>query len=72
MVATKKTQPAMTVYLGPEPLAGQRMEALNRLAARLGVSRSKLICMIADGNLSLTLTASSEPLTAEPEAEQQG
>jgi hypothetical protein len=52
----KKTQPAMTVYLGPEPMASERMEALNRIAGKLGVSRSKLICMIADGNLTVIVT----------------
>jgi hypothetical protein len=48
-----KTPPALSIYLGPEPIASQRLAALDDLATQLSINRSKMIQMLADGKLSL-------------------
>jgi hypothetical protein len=53
----QKASPMLAIYLGPEPEARRRMEALDRLAANIGANRSKLIQMIADGKLLLTVSS---------------
>jgi hypothetical protein len=52
----QKTPPALSIYLGPEPLASERLGALDKLASQLGTNRSKMIQMLADGKLSLIVT----------------
>lgn len=48
----------ISISLGPEPLRSERIHRLDALAASLGVSRSGLVQLIADGRVSLTLIAS--------------
>ncbi len=48
-----KTPPALSVYLGPEPVASQRLDNLDKLAGQLGTNRSKMLQMLADGKLTL-------------------
>ena len=50
-----KTPPALSIYLGPEPLATERLENLDKLAAQLGTNRSKMLQMLADGKLMLVV-----------------
>jgi hypothetical protein len=45
----------LSVYLGPEPVASRRLKALDGLAGQLGVSRSKMVQMLADGKLTLAV-----------------
>ncbi len=52
----KRNQPALSIYLGPPEVAAQRLDALARLAEQLGVSRSEMIQMLADGKLGLMVT----------------
>lgn len=56
----QKTPPALSIYLGPEPLASRRLEELDKLARQLGTSRSKMIQMLADGRLSLTVARNAD------------
>ena len=58
MVSKTKTRtnaPALSVYLGDAEESARRLAAIDGMAARLGVSRSKLFAMIADGQLALVV-----------------
>jgi len=49
---TSKRVPNITIYLGKNPDRQQRIDALDRLAQRLGFdNRSQLIQAIADGEI---------------------
>ncbi len=50
-----KSPPMLSVYLGPPDISERRLKALDSLAGNIGVKRSKLIQMIADGQLALTI-----------------
>ncbi|MGA7730908.1 MAG: hypothetical protein WCD37_06510 [Chloroflexia bacterium] len=50
-----KPPPALSIYLGPEPIASRRLEVLDALAGQLSISRSKMIQMLADGKLMLVV-----------------
>lgn len=52
---TPRIAPALSVYLGSQEVAARRLEALDKLAAQLGMSRSKMIQLLADGKLTLTV-----------------
>lgn len=52
---TRKKRPApKTFYLGDGEVSARRMQQLEQLAARFGVTRSVLIQQIADGKLKVT------------------
>lgn len=52
----------LTIYLGGKAEAERRLRSLDGLASRLGVSRSKMIQMLADGKLMLVVAPDTEPL----------
>ncbi len=58
---TKTNAPALSVYLGDAEESARRLAAIDRMADSLGVSRSKLFAMIADGQLALVVPS---PATA--------
>ena len=57
-----KTGPALSVYLGPEPDASRRLAALDSIGDQLGVNRSKLIQMLADGQFAVIVLPQDVPL----------
>ena len=52
---TKTNAPALSVYLGDAEESARRLAVLDSMAENLGVSRSKLFAMIADGQLALVV-----------------
>jgi len=52
---TRANAPMLSVYLGDAEVSARRMAVLDSMAAHLGVSRSKLFAMIADGHLALVV-----------------
>lgn len=66
--SAKSLWPRVSISLGPEPLHSKRLAALDTMAAHLGVNRSKLIQLIADGHLLLTvpnIDAASEQMNSQ-------
>ena len=55
----KKYAPAFSVYLGPPDTARKRLAALDGLAKSLGVSRSEMMQMLADGKFLLVVNPST-------------
>lgn len=59
---SRRNAPALSVYLGPPEIAEKRLAALDRLAERLGTTRSQMIQRLADGRLMLVVAPDPEPL----------
>jgi hypothetical protein len=49
----KKRPLSTSIYLGELEARNRRIDALNQLAQTFGVNRSRLIAMIADGELQI-------------------
>lgn len=60
----RRNKPLLSVYLGTPEIAQKRLVALDGLADSLGVSRSELIQMVADGKLLLVVSPPSAPASS--------
>lgn len=58
---TRTNAPALSVYLGDVDEATRRLAAIDHMAEHLGVSRSKLFAMVADGHLALVVPGPATP-----------
>jgi hypothetical protein len=52
---TRTNAPALSIYLGDAEESARRLAAIEGMANSLGVSRSKLFAMIADGQIALVV-----------------